>query len=228
MPGLGRFSWLLGKIGFWHGWYFPMKALFGGTFNPVHNGHIALAREVVAAFGLDGVELVPSFMPVHRDEPQTAPEMRERLVELAIAPYPELRLNRCEIERQGPSYSFDTLAVEKAVEPGQSLCWLLGADAFNDFLSWKNPRGILELANLIVCARPGILIERTIFPEHYLQPGESLKDFSSGKIAFFEMQPNTCRATRIRAQLASGDASVADCLSPAVLEFIRQHHLYST
>lgn len=205
-----------------------MKALFGGTFNPIHNGHIALAREVAEVFTLDVVELVPSFMPVHRDIPETSSEIREHLVELAIKPYPDLRLNRCEIERQGPSYTFDTLSELKAAEPDQTLCWLLGADAFNGFLNWKNPRGILELANLIVCARPQVQLEPTIFPQHYLQAGETLEDFYSGKIAFFQMQPNDCSATKIRHQLQSADASVANCLSPVVLEFIRQHHLYST
>lgn len=202
-----------------------MIALFGGTFNPLHNGHIALARELRAEFELDSVQFVPSFLPVHRDEPEISAAMRQHLVALSISPYPELTLNRCEIERAGPSYTVDTLRAVAARADGRSLCWLMGADSFNSFPGWKSPQEILRLAHLIVCERPGVLLDRSIYPEHQLQPGQTLNEFRAGKIAFYSMQPNPCSSTVIRQRLQQA-ASTEGCLSEPVLEFIRKNQLY--
>lgn len=202
-----------------------MIALFGGTFNPVHQGHINLALEVTKAFALEAVQFLPSYQPVHRDEPNISPSLRKQMVELAIQPYPELQLNSSEIDRAGLSYAVDTLTQLKKLSADRSICWLMGMDSFNSFKRWKNPRGILGLANLIVCARPGVKPDRSIFPKHYLQDDETLIDFMAGKIAFYDMQPNKCSSTVIRHQLKTG-VSVAGCLSRPVLEFIQQNNLY--
>lgn len=204
-----------------------MIALFGGTFNPVHQGHIALAREVLKAFELEAVELLPSFLPVHRDTPEISASMRKHLVELAIQPYPELKLNTAEIDRQGPSYAIDTLQLLKRKFPDQPICWLMGADSFNSFSSWKQPAVILQMANLIVCARPQVTLDQSIFPTSWLKPHESLNNFNAGKIAFFPMQPNNCSSTEIRKLLAQGKTAEG-CLAQPVLEFIRQNHLYES
>jgi nicotinate-nucleotide adenylyltransferase len=203
-----------------------MKALFGGTFNPIHNGHIALARQVCEAFALHTVEFIPSFHSVHRAQPETAPALREQMLRLALQPYPELTLNNCELQRQGRSFTVDTLRAIKQANPRQSLCWLMGADSFNGFGDWHRPDEILRLANLIVCTRPGVeLNTRGRFAGQVLAAGEKLADFDAGKIAVFKMSPNSCSSTRIRQQLAGGETA-ADCLPSAVLEFIHQHNLY--
>ena len=202
-----------------------MIALFGGTFNPIHKGHISLAFEVIKAFGLESVEFLPSFLPVHRAIPETSASLRKQLVEIALAPYPELKLNSAEIDRQGSSYAIDTLLALTEEFPQQTICWLMGADSFNSFLSWRNPAGILQLANLIVCARPDIELDRSIFPSHHLQQNESLNSFTAGKIVFFPMQPNNCSSTRIRKLLQQGETA-AECLPQPVLEFIKRNHLY--
>lgn len=202
-----------------------MIALFGGTFNPVHNGHIALAREVSSHFKLEKVDLLPSYFPVHRREPGVSADMRSRMVELAVAPYPELRLNRIEIDRSAPSYTVDTLRELKRVQPDQPICWMMGSDAFNDFNTWKEPEEILNLAHLIVCARPGVTLRADIFADHRLPTGTSLLDSQDGKIAFFAMRPNRCSATEIRKKLTQGLSS-SECLPAPVLDFIRQQHLY--
>ena len=202
-----------------------MKALFGGTFNPIHKGHLALASEVAVAFDLECIEFLPSYQPVHRDAPETSPELRKQLVELAIAPYAQFSLNSSELERGGPSYAFDTLSGIKTQTPDTTICWLMGADSFNSFLSWYQPAGILKLAHLIVCQRPQVALDESILSEHQLKPGQNLRDFDAGKIAFYPMQPNLCSATMIRPDLQTG-GSASDCLPPPVLEFIQQNHLY--
>ena len=202
-----------------------MIALFGGTFNPVHNGHVNLARKVLNAYSLHRVEFIPSYLPVHRDAPEISPQLRQQLIQLAIQPFPELSQNSCELDRKGPSYTIDTLHSLKSRDPSESLCWLMGADSFNSFASWKKPAEILQLAHLIVCARPGVEIDRTVFSAHFLRDDELLSDFMAGKIAFFRLTPNHCSSTLIRRQLQQG-LSVDGCLAPPVLEFILQNKLY--
>ena len=202
-----------------------MIALFGGTFNPVHNGHVNLAREVFSAYPLQRVEFIPSYLPVHRDEPEITGGLRQHLIQLAIQPFPQLGLNSCELDRKGSSYTIDTLHSLKNRNKDESLCWLMGADSFNSFAGWKKPAEILQLAHLIVCARPGVELDRTVFSAHFLREDESLSDFTAGKIAFFRMTPNPCSSTLIRRQLQQG-LSVDGCLAPPVLEFILQNQLY--
>jgi len=207
-----------------------MIALFGGTFNPVHLGHIALAREVASAFNLDHVEFLPSYHSVHRDQPELSPELRQQMLRLAINPFSELSLNSSEIERRGPSFAVDTLRAIKQQFPQRTVCWLMGVDAFNGFMSWKEPAEILQLAHLIVCSRPGNQIDKSIFPQHHLAQTESFDQFPAGKIVFYTMNPNPCSSTKIRQQFKSPDsrfnASVSECLPGAVLEFIQQQQLY--
>jgi nicotinate-nucleotide adenylyltransferase len=204
-----------------------MIGLFGGTFNPIHNGHIQLALELQAKFSLQRVEFVPCFLPVHRDLPQIEPHQREQMVNLAIQAHEVLRLNSLELERGGASYTFDTLSQIKTAQPDLTLCWLMGVDSFNSFETWKNPDGILKLAHLIVCSRPGVAVNAQRWSDHFLSADEVLSDFSAGKIVFHQMPANHCSSTDIRRQLKNHHP-VTDCLAQPVLNFILQNHLYES
>ena len=207
-----------------------MIGLLGGTFNPVHLGHLSLAKSVLDSFNLERIEFIPSYQSVHRDQPSVSAELRHSMLQLALRPYSQFSLNTLEIERQGPSYTIDTLLQIKQSNPGAKLCWLMGVDAFNSFLGWKDPYGILKLANLIVCARPGHEHQLNQLTEFYLAPNEKLSDYSATKIVFHDMPPNNCSSTAIRAQFKrrshSLDAPVTGCLPESVLKFIQQHQLY--
>lgn len=204
-----------------------MIGLFGGTFNPIHNGHLQLAQQLLDAYPLRQIEFVPCHLPVHRAQPQVSPQQRKQMVELAIQEHPRFSLNTLELERGGASYTFDTLESIRQQRPGQTLCWLMGLDSFNGLKQWKNPEGILQLAHLIVCSRPGVQMTDEHWKKHYLQAGESLASYPAGKITFFPMSPNPCSSTEIRRQLKNTQA-VNGCLTAAVLNFIKQNHLYES
>jgi len=127
----------------------------GGSFDPVHNGHLRMALELGSVCGLAEVRLVPSARPPHRDGPQAAADVRLKMLEAAVSGCPGLAVDRRELERGGPSYTVDTLTSLQAELPGRSLCLLLGLDAFLDLPAWHRWERILELAHIVVAQRPG-------------------------------------------------------------------------
>jgi nicotinate-nucleotide adenylyltransferase len=126
--------------------------LLGGAFDPPHNGHVALADEALRHFGLDRVVVVVTGDPPHKHV-ETDPETRYRLAEAAFGGRARLELSRRELDRAGPSYTLETArwAAESFADP----IFLVGADEFVDFLSWKDPNGVLEHVRLGVATRPG-------------------------------------------------------------------------
>jgi nicotinate-nucleotide adenylyltransferase len=204
-----------------------MIGLFGGTFNPVHNGHLQLAQQLLDAYSFQQIDFVPCHLPVHRDRPQASAEQRKRMVELAIQPYEYFQLNTLELDRGGASYTFETLSEIKTRHPDAVLCWLMGLDSFNSFSSWKKPEGILQLAHLIVCSRPGVENIEQQWSSHFLDDGDNLHLYSAGKIDFFQMSPNPCSSTEIRQQLKNAEP-VTGCLPQPVLNFILQNHFYES
>jgi len=134
-----------------------MIGVLGGTFDPVHFGHLRPALEVCQALGLRELRLVPLRCAVHRPQPLASPEQRLAMLRAAVAGEPGLTIDDRELRRPGPSYTFDTLRELRAEQgPKQGLCLLLGADAFRGFLSWQRPEGILDLAHLVVMRRPAL------------------------------------------------------------------------
>ena len=130
--------------------------VFGGTFNPVHNGHLRSALEIREALGLEQVLLVPAAQPPLRELPDCDAEFRADLVELAVQGEPGLACDRRELSRQGPSYTYDTLAELRAeVGPGRSLCLVVGTDTLERFEQWHRWEELLSLAHLVIVARPG-------------------------------------------------------------------------
>jgi len=123
----------------------------GGTFDPIHYGHLRPALEVQQQLGLDQVLFVPCYQPVHRVLPQASAEQRSTMIELAIENQPSFKLEKTEIERGGPSYMVDTLASLKQRKPETSLVLMMGTDTFAQFHRWHDWQGILQLANLAIC-----------------------------------------------------------------------------
>jgi nicotinate-nucleotide adenylyltransferase len=132
----------------------PRVAVFGGSFNPIHYGHLLLADEVLELLGLDRVLFVPAASPPHKPAAQLAPAPdRFEMVRLAIAGHPRFAVSDIELRRTGPSYTVDTLQVLAA--GGDELFLVIGSETFLDLLSWREPRRVASLARLVVIPRAG-------------------------------------------------------------------------
>ncbi|MCP4187095.1 MAG: nicotinate (nicotinamide) nucleotide adenylyltransferase [Gammaproteobacteria bacterium] len=184
--------------------------LFGGTFDPVHNGHIQLARQAASHLQLDEVQFLPCANPVHRQPPVASSEHRLNMLRAAIEHDPELTINTLEIDRGGPSYMVDTLHQILAQDKQMIIYLLIGVDAFNAIKGWKSVDEILNLVRLVVCRRPGSRLDRSIFLDQYIE---------------LDINENPCASSEIRRQL-NADQSVESCLTAPIIDYINQNHLY--
>jgi nicotinate-nucleotide adenylyltransferase len=142
-----------------------MIGVFGGSFDPIHHGHLLVAQAVVEALGLEELRFVPAREQPFKIGRHAAPaEARARMVSLAIAGEPRFRLEPAELERAGPSYTVDTLRTLRAREPGREFALLVGADAASDLPSWHQAEALPTLATLVVFARPGMSVPTLPWP----------------------------------------------------------------
>ena len=129
--------------------------LFGGTFDPIHYGHLRTAFELWQELRLTEVRFMPAGSPPHREQPYATPELRLKMVEAAVASQPAFVVDDREVRRTGVSYSVDTLTEVRKEFPDRSLCLLLGMDAFLGLPNWHRWRELLDLAHIVVAHRPG-------------------------------------------------------------------------
>jgi nicotinate-nucleotide adenylyltransferase len=129
--------------------------IFGGTFDPVHFGHLRPALEVLEELELAEVRLIPCHVPPHRDEPQAHADHRLELLRIAVSQVPGLRVDERELDRPGPSYTVDTLIDLRQELPDTPLCLMIGMDSLLGLPAWHRWRELIELAHLVVLARPG-------------------------------------------------------------------------
>ncbi len=201
-----------------------MIGILGGTFDPIHNGHLHIATRVQSRLGLEQVQLMPCALPVHRDRPHALAAQRRAMIELALTGRPDFSVNSLEIDRQGPSYMVDSLR-EMRRRGDTALALLLGADAFNGFARWKQPREILDLAHLVVCIRPGVEVDSDMFSDHRINMPEQLMKWPAGAILVLEVDAIDCSSSAVRAALSAGDVP-RQWLNPGVADYIENNHLY--
>lgn len=210
-----------------------MIGVYGGTFDPIHYGHLRPALEILEAFGLSQIRFVPCGLPPHRTPPHATAEQRLAMVQRAIEGIPGFVSDAREIERSGPSYMIDTLGSLQAELPDQNLCLLLGMDAFAAFHTWHDWRGILKLCNLIVMQRPEFepmqVIQdaelKNVVTGNLVQDASLLSDSSAGKLMFYPVTQLDISSTRIRNAIRR-QRNVRYLLPDSVIALIEQEHIY--
>jgi nicotinate-nucleotide adenylyltransferase len=214
--------------------------LLGGSFDPVHNGHLAIARQTREALGLDQILFVPTSHPPHKPNGSLAPAQdRYEMVRLAISSDPTLAISDVEINRPGKSYSIDTIRLlQQTYGAHTQLFFLIGLDAFLDFPSWREPQTLLTLCRFVVLSRPGLSF-RSLSTVPLLPPisVSSLMDLDAGRIFRIEaplgtqgltclkLPPSPISASDIRSRIRQGHP-VVNLLPPSVESYILRHHLY--
>jgi len=207
-----------------------MIGIFGGTFDPIHFGHLRVALDVREALDLDQIRFVPLKVAVHRQQPATSPEVRLAMVRAAVAGQPCFAADNRELARDGPSYTLHTLESLRQERGDESLCLLLGADAFDGFLSWHRPMGILRLSHLVVMRRPGADLPdesrlRALIDEHQCTSPSELRVAPGGRILFLPVTQLDISATDIRRRIVQG-RSPRYLLPPGVEKIILDQGLY--
>ncbi|MGB2902012.1 MAG: nicotinate-nucleotide adenylyltransferase [Candidatus Dechloromonas phosphoritropha] len=208
--------------------------VFGGTFDPVHFGHLRLAEEAIDNLGLGGVRWIPAGQPPHRGAPEVTAQQRLEMVLRSTAENDRFSVDAGEVEAAAPSYTVHTLErLRGELGAGQSLVLLVGADAFAGLTTWHRWRDIFALAHVAVAHRPGFPVGiaslphdlATEFGDRRLPDAAGLRVAPAGGIATFAMTQLAISATRIRNLLAAGH-SPRYLLPDGVLDYIRLHQLY--
>ena len=192
--------------------------LLGGTFDPIHAGHLAAAKAALDCAELDRVMFIPAAQPPHRPRAIATADDRLEMCRLAIESDTRFVVSDVELERGGPSYTVDTLAELRRSHPGDQLLLILGWDAARLFSTWRRPDEVRALATIVVVARPGSAAPRQADLEPAGLGGQ-------GVILCLEPTPDVS-ASEIRRALASGE-SIAGKVPAAVERYIAAHHLYA-
>ena len=204
-----------------------MIGIYGGTFNPVHFGHLRTALEVKELFGLQQLRLIPCRLPAHRQQPDVAADMRLAMLNLACADTPGFYVDRRELDRAGPSYMVDTLASLRAEFPSCRLLLFIGLDAFAGLSGWHQWQRLFDYAHLVVMTRPNCtppelpaFLRQRICTERQL-----LRQQTAGLLFFQSVTALDISATVIRELIAAG-RDPKFLLPEAVIGYIRRHQLY--
>jgi nicotinate-nucleotide adenylyltransferase len=195
--------------------------VFGGTFDPIHLGHLAVARSIQATLSLDKVIFVPAGQPwLKAGTPVSSVNDRVEMLRLAIARQKAFVLSTLEAERPGPSYSVDTMETLRRQSGSDSvLFFLLGSDALMDIAKWKEPRRLIQICQLVAFARPGFGLP-TMDALEAAVPG------LTERVVFVEVPQVNIRATDIRSRIAEG-RSIKRLVPRAVERYILEHGLYN-
>jgi nicotinate-nucleotide adenylyltransferase len=207
--------------------------VLGGTFDPIHLGHMAAALAAQRSLSLDEIVLVPSRIPPHRAQPATASaEDRLAMAQLAARAHPGWSVSRLEIDREGPSYTYDTLVElqrtrpalsERSESKGTQLFFITGADAFAEIDTWSRYPALLDLANFVVVSRPGITLDslRERVPSAF-----SHRSSAQTRVILVEAHTPDVSSTEVRRRVQAGQ-SLSGQVPDAVADYIAAHGLYS-
>ena len=209
----------------------PRVGVFGGTFNPIHFGHLLIADEICEFLELDRMLFVPASVPPHKPAGELAPAAdRFAMTELAVREHPQFEVSDVEFRRRGPSYTVDTL---QALSPRGDLCLVIGSETFLDLLTWKDPRTVAALARLVVVPRSGKAFDpdapasqkvlRELGLEGFVRP-EAAPGCPEAPV-LVEAASLPISASDLRRRACEG-RSLAFRMPASVAAYIRDHRLY--
>ncbi len=188
----------------------------GGTFDPIHHGHLVAASEVQAWFGLDEVVFVPTGEPWQKGDRQVSePEDRYLMTVIATASNPRFWVSRVDVDRGGPTYTIDTLRDLRTLQPEAELYFITGADALGDIFTWRDAGELFELAHFVGCTRPG-----------YTMDDATLVDIPRQRVTIVEIPALAISSTDCRARTAQGEP-VWYLVPDGVVQYIAKHSLYA-
>lgn len=209
--------------------------IFGGTFNPVHWGHLRTALEIKNVLKLERMLLIPCGIPPHREQPDAGPEIRLAMLKLAIADFPELEIDDRELRRDGPSYTVDTLDSIRREFPGTAIVACIGADAFLHLTTWHQWKDMFKLAHVVVAHRPGWSMEKIKeqLPKELQEQvaKRSTTDISAisnndhGELLDLKVTDIDISSSGIRQRIKNHE-SISGLVPVGVEGYIKQNHLY--
>jgi len=203
--------------------------VYGGTFDPVHEGHLGTAREAAELAGCGRVLMIPAAVPPGKIVPRASAQQRLEMLRLAVADQPRLQADGCELERAGPSFTVKTLQMLRQRE-SESLLLILGSDAFLNLEQWWCWRELFQLAHILVAGRPGTVckpegaLAEEIAPRQ-VASAQQLQLSGHGRVLETVLTQYPVSSTRIRAELSQGKRPAG--LPAAVADYINDFNLYS-
>ena len=212
----------------------PAIGILGGTFNPVHYGHLRMAQELADILNLDSVRFIPAANPPHKDKPSISAEQRAAMVALAIAGNDAFVFDDRELHRTGASYTLDTLqSLREEFGKDTSITLFMGSDAFTKFDTWHCWQEIINHCHIALVQRPQLRSHdqklskslETFLHNHYSENSDDLHNQSSGFITMRQITALDISSTAIRHALQHGD-SVRYLMPDNVIDYIQQHQLY--
>lgn len=192
-----------------------MIALLGGTFDPIHNGHIYIANEVAAAFSTKKIIFIPSREPPHRQPTDASATQRADMVSLAIVHHAHFEMSTAELDRPGPSYTIDTVKTLVKYYPNDEMTLIVGADAYHHFTTWLHFEEILEYCKLIVINR-----------DSHANHTTSDKLIDPKRVYSLNIAPCSISATQVRERIANND-SIDGMVPDKVRDYILKNNLYT-
>lgn len=207
-----------------------LLVIFGGTFDPVHFGHLRPAQEIAEALDVPELRLVPAQVPPHRGDPGASAAHRVAMLECALAGQERLVIDRRELERDGPSYTVDTLTALRREHPDRPLAMVVGEDAFASLTQWHRWSELTELAHLVVMTRPGAprILDaalENLSARCRVDEATALREAPAGRLLALEVTQLDISASAIR-ELVGAGRDPRWLLPDAVLDYIRDHGLY--
>ena len=193
-------------------------AVFGGTFDPIHIGHLIIAEQAYNHCELDSIIFMPAGIPPHKDENNVSGKnYRLEMVKLATADNDHFDYSQLELVKEGDSYTVNTLQEMQSIYPGQKIFFLIGADSLLDIYNWKQPEYLLENARFIVARRPGFLLKDVFLDERFRKYRENIKILENSLIDI--------SSTQIR-ELCFNEKSIKYLVPPVIVNYIKTNGLY--